>query len=66
MRVFTAATISILTLFHTSIASARQWVVLSNDPRLSVDIDSIKGEGNTRTFWSELVFSQERSSSSSK
>jgi hypothetical protein len=65
LKKITAATIAVLTLFHTSVASARQWVILSNNPVVSIDVDSIKGEGNTRTFWSELVYNQERSSSSS-
>lgn len=65
LRKITVATISFLTLIHPSIVSARQWVILSNEPMVSVDIDSIKGEGNTRTFWSEVVYVQEPSSSGS-
>jgi len=52
-------------LLHPSIVSARQWVVLSTTPEHSIDVDSIKGEGDTRTFWSNLVYSEERSVNSS-
>lgn len=48
-----------------SSASARQWVVLSHTPQVSIDVDSIKGEGDTRSFWSEVVHSQEKSINSS-
>lgn len=64
LKAFAASIIFVSTLLHTSVASARQWVLLSNEPRVAVDVDSIKGKGNTRTFWSEIVYSQERSSSS--
>jgi len=57
------ATASIL--LHPSIALAKQWVVLSTTPEHSIDIDSIKGEGDTRTFWSNLIYSEERSINSS-
>lgn len=64
LRKITVTTIYILTLLHTSVASARQWVVLNNTPMVSVDVDSIKGEGNTRTFWSEVIENQKPSSNS--
>lgn len=53
-----------LTLLYPSVASARQWIVLSYQPEVSVDVDSIKGEGNTRTFWSQIVNNEDRSVSS--
>lgn len=65
LKKYLAASVTVLTLLHPSVASARQWVLIGNNPMISVDIDSIKGEGNTRTFWSEVVRNQESSSSSS-
>jgi Putative peptidoglycan binding domain len=61
----TSAAIFFLTFLYPSVASARQWVVLGNNPEVSVDVDSIKGEGDTRTFWSQIVYSENRSSLSS-
>lgn len=49
-----------LMLLQPSVAFARQWVVLSDSPLVSVDVDSIKGEGDTRTFWDEIVYNEER------
>jgi len=65
LKKYLAASVTVLTLLHPSVASAKQWVLIGNNPMISVDIDSIKGEGNTRTFWSEVVRNQESSSSSS-
>lgn len=65
LKKYLAASAIVFTLLHPSVASARQWVLIGNNPMISVDIDSIKGEGNTRTFWSEIVNNQESLSSSS-
>lgn len=59
-----AATVSLVAIFSTNSVSARQWVVLNPDPYLAVDVDSIKGTGNSRTFWNELIEAQDSSSSS--
>lgn len=55
-----AITVVFLTLIYSSIASARQWVVLGNNPQISVDIDSIKGTGSTRNFWQEVVYDEDK------
>lgn len=60
-RIITSA-ICLSSLLYTTAASARQWVVLTENPRLSVDVDSIKGEGATRTFWSEMEYHRQDSS----
>lgn len=62
LKRITASAICIFSLFYTTAASARQWVVLTENPRLSVDVNSIKGEGNTRTFWSEIEYDRQNSS----
>lgn len=64
---YLAAAATALVLLHPSIACARQWVMVgeSDNSILKVDVDSIKGEGDTRTFWSDVVYSEERSASSS-
>ncbi|WP_143167716.1 hypothetical protein [Chroogloeocystis siderophila] len=59
-----AATVSLVAIFSINPVSARQWVVLNPEPYLAVDIDSIKGTGDSRTFWSELIDAQGSSSSS--
>lgn len=43
-------------------ALARQWVRISDNDNVAifVDVDSIKGEGETRTFWSKTFYAQDR------
>jgi len=42
-------------------ALARQWVMLGGgNPVVFVDLDSIKGEGDTRTFWSRIVYENDK------
>jgi len=47
-------------MMRPSLVEARQWVTLGYNPQVSVDVDSIKGEGNTRTFWDEIIFNEEK------
>jgi hypothetical protein len=47
-------------LFHVPAALARQWVMIGNNPDIFVDVDSIKGQGDSRTFWSRIVYDEEQ------
>ncbi|PIG92026.1 surface-adhesin E family protein [Gloeocapsopsis sp. IPPAS B-1203] len=58
------ATASLVALFYPNSVSARQWVMLNSEPYLAVDVDSIKGTGDTITFWSRLIYDQNLRSSS--
>ncbi|MUL35263.1 hypothetical protein [Gloeocapsopsis dulcis] len=53
------ATTSLVALLYTNSVLARQWVMISPEPYLAVDVDSIKGTGDARTFWSEFIDAQE-------
>ncbi len=57
---YTAVAIIVLTLLFPSVASARQWVTITRNPQVSVDVDSIKGEGATRSFWNEVVYNEDK------
>jgi ARC6-like, IMS domain len=53
--------ISMSSLVVSAPASARQWISIhSADPVVLIDVDSIKGAGESRTFWSKTEYSQER------
>ena len=57
----TAIATIFLTL-HSFTAQAAQWVNIGDgsDSYHAVDIDSIKGEGNVRTYWSNLTYVEEQ------
>lgn len=55
-----AITSAIVCLVHIPAVLARQWVVLDNNPIVSVDVDSIKGEGDSRTFWSRVIYDEDQ------
>ncbi len=65
LKKYLVSAVTVFVLLQPSVASARQWVVLGNNPEISIDVDSIKGGGDTRTFWSNLVYSEERHTNSS-
>jgi len=60
----TAVSVFMLTLLHPLAAFARQWVVISENPEVAVDVNSIKGTGDTRTFWSRIIYNENSSDSS--
>ena len=57
------AIISSLLLLQASPAFARQWVTVWSSSRTTgkVDVDSIKGTGDSRTFWQKTVFFEDQS-----
>lgn len=54
LKKYLAASLTVFTLLHPSVASARQWVLIGNNPTISVDIDSIKREGILEPFGAKL------------
>lgn len=62
VRKFVATAVMALVLFPATIASASQWVLVgqSADSSVLVDVDSIKGTGDTRTFWSQFVHDEDK------
>jgi hypothetical protein len=59
---FVISAIVLLASLHAPIASARQWVTISYNPLIAIDVDSIKGEGATRTFWNKVIFDEDKGS----
>jgi hypothetical protein len=56
-----AIAVATITLIYAPIVYARQWVLVGNNRthQVYIDVDSIKGEGNTRTFWDRDISSEE-------
>jgi hypothetical protein len=55
------ATLASVFYIRTFPAFARQWVSVSYNPNILIDVDSIKGSGYTRTFWSKTEYYEDRS-----
>lgn len=68
MKPTITAIATIFLTLHSLTAQAAQWVTVGggSDSYHAVDIDSIKGEGNVRTYWSNLTYVEEQQRSYKK